>query len=129
MSPAQCEGKDFKCPFFCRKIIQLIHWLEKHVRGLLKPISLGSFICYPFCYGNTPQIDLPKKDNLVPFLDELLSRQQGSRLFINRILRLYEENVIFMIKPDQKRYWLRSIALRDADETFWVRDTEGREYC
>ncbi|MGB5684382.1 MAG: N-6 DNA methylase [Candidatus Electrothrix sp.] len=83
----------------------------------LKPIRLGSFICYPFCYGDAPQIELPDKEHVVPFLDELLHSRHSSRLFINRILRLYEQNVIFMVKPNQKRYWLRSIALRDADET------------
>jgi hypothetical protein len=83
----------------------------------LEPIPMGSFICYPFCYGDAPQIELPDKDKVVPYLDELLRRQHGSRLFINRILRIYEQNVIFMVKPNQKRYWLRSIALRDADET------------
>lgn len=83
----------------------------------LEPIPMGSFICYPFCYGDAPQLKLPDKSTIVPFLDELLRRQHGSRLFINRILRMYEQNVIFMVKPNQKRYWLRSIALRDADET------------
>lgn len=84
----------------------------------LEPILLGdSFVCYPFCYGHSPQIELPDKEKIVPFLDELLHRRHSSRLFINRIFRLYEQNVIFMIKPNQKRYWLRSIALRDADET------------
>lgn len=83
----------------------------------LEPIQLGALICYPFCFGDSPQITLPEQDKLVSYLDELLRRQHGSRLFINRILRLYEENVIFMIKPNQKRFWLRSIALRDADET------------
>ena len=83
----------------------------------LEPIAMGSFICYPLCYGDAPQIDLPDSDKVVPFLDELLRRKHGSRLFINRILRIYEQNVIFMVKPNQKRYWLRSIALRDADET------------
>jgi type I restriction-modification system DNA methylase subunit len=83
----------------------------------LEPIRLGSFICYPFCYGDAPKIEIPDKDKIIPFLDELLNHRQGSRLFINRILRLYEQNIIFMVKPDQKRYWLRSIALRDADET------------
>lgn len=83
----------------------------------LSPIPMGSFICYPFCFGDIPQLELPQEDTLVPYLEELLHHQPGSRLFINRILRLYEQNVIFMIKPNQKRYWLRSIALRDADET------------
>jgi type I restriction-modification system DNA methylase subunit len=84
----------------------------------LPPMRIGtSFICYPFCYGDAPQIDLPDESTVAPFLDELLHKQHSSRLFINRILRIYDQNVIFMIKPNQKRYWLRSIALRDADET------------
>lgn len=83
----------------------------------MQPLRFGSFVCYPICYGDAPQIDLPETDNVTPYLEQLLHRQHGSRLFVNRILRLYEENVIFMIKPDQKRYWLSSVALRDADET------------
>lgn len=83
----------------------------------LQPIVMGSFICYPFCYGDTPQIELPDKIKIVPFLENLLYKQHSSRLFVHRILRLYDHNVIFMVKPNQKRYWLRSIALRDADET------------
>ena len=84
----------------------------------LQPISIGSFICYPFCYGDAPQIDLPDESAVASFLDELLHKHHSSRLFVSRILRIYEQNIIFMIKPNQKRYWLRSIALRDADETF-----------
>lgn len=83
----------------------------------LVPIRFDSFICYPFCYGEAPQIDMPKANDVIPYLEQLLHRRLGSRLFLNRILRLYEQNVIFMIKPAQKRYWLRSIALRDADES------------
>jgi len=83
----------------------------------LQPISMGSFICYPFCYGDAPQIELPDETQIVSFLEELLHKQHSSRLFVHRILRLYDHNVVFMVKPNQKRYWLRSIALRDADET------------
>lgn len=84
----------------------------------LEPVRLDSFLCYPFCYGDAPEIQFPEDSKIVPFLEELLSRRQGSRLFVRRVLRLYERNVVFMVKPDQKRYWLRSIAMRDADETF-----------
>jgi type I restriction-modification system DNA methylase subunit len=83
----------------------------------LHPMRLGSFICFPFCYADAPTIELPEDKNAIPFLEQLLHRQLGSRLFVNRILRLYDQNCIFMIKPNQKRYWLRSIAFRDADET------------
>lgn len=98
--------------FYC----DILNPVYKQFRPL-EPISIGSFVCYPFCYGEEPQIELPELDRIIPFLNDLLRRRHGSRLFVNRILRLYEQNVIFMIKPNQKRYWLRSIALRDADET------------
>ena len=71
---------------------------------------MGSFICYPFCYGDAPQIELPDNNKIVTYLEELLHKQHSSRLFVHRILRLYDHNVIFMVKPNQKRYWLRSIA-------------------
>lgn len=83
----------------------------------LKPVALSSFVFYPFCFGDAPQFELPQKEEIIIFLQDLLHRQHSSRLFINRILRIYDKNVTFLIKPDQKRYWLRSIALRDADET------------
>jgi hypothetical protein len=33
-----------------------------------------------------------------------------------RILRIFDGPFVLLIKPDRLRYWLRSIALRDADE-------------
>lgn len=101
---------------FGKMYCNILNPVYKEFRAL-SPIPMGTFICYPFCYGDTPQIELPKEETVVPYLTELLRHQHGGRLFVNRILRLYEQNVIFMIKPNQKRYWLRSIALRDADET------------
>ena len=83
----------------------------------LQPLYFGPFIYYPFCYGDAPEIDLPDSDEVKNHLEQLLHRQIGARLFTNRVLRLYEQNVVIMVKPNQTRYWLRSIALRDADET------------
>jgi hypothetical protein len=37
---------------------------------------------------------------------------------ISKIIRTYSDDVIRIIKPKQLRYWLKSKALRDADETF-----------
>jgi hypothetical protein len=38
-------------------------------------------------------------------------------LEVTRIARIYDGNFIFLLKPDRMRFWLRSVALRDADET------------
>ena len=115
-SPILSKANDSDLRSFGEMYCNILNPVYKEFRPL-SPIPMGSFICYPFCFGDKPQLELPQEDTVVPYLEELLHHQPGSRLFVNRILRLYEQNVIFMIKPNQKRYWLRSIALRDADET------------
>lgn len=106
---------------YCRSL----NAVYKEFRSL-RPIFMGRskdawkekpFVCCPFCYGEKPEIDLPTDDQAESVLQELCHRQHGPRLFVNRIIRLYEQNVILMIKPNQKRFWLRSVAMRDADET------------
>ncbi|TAG57861.1 MAG: hypothetical protein EAZ27_02005 [Cytophagales bacterium] len=39
-------------------------------------------------------------------------------LQIKRIIRIYRENEIIFIKLNQIKYWLNTIAYRDADKTF-----------
>jgi len=33
------------------------------------------------------------------------------------VVRYYDANVILIVKPDRLRYWIRSTAIRDADDT------------
>lgn len=37
---------------------------------------------------------------------------------VNRIVRKYDKDRIVIVKPKQFRYWIKSIALRDADDTY-----------
>jgi hypothetical protein len=37
---------------------------------------------------------------------------------VKRIVRKYDNDRIVIVKPKQFRYWIKSIALRDADDTF-----------
>ena len=37
---------------------------------------------------------------------------------LQRIFKVYGKDRIILVKPKQLRYWIPSIALRDADETF-----------
>lgn len=43
---------------------------------------------------------------------------KDSGYIVRRIVRIYKENHIILIKPKQIRFWMQSIALRDADDTF-----------
>jgi hypothetical protein len=50
-------------------------------------------------------------------LDALLNFKDDSYV-VKRTARIYKENRIILIKPKQIRFWMQSIALRDADSTF-----------
>lgn len=91
------------------------------LRGIhpnLKPGEAQSFhglTCHSFYFGDRPDVDWPSnwKDKIY----ELVYVQRGSALRTVRVVRIYESNVIFILKPDRLRYWIRSVAIRDADET------------
>lgn len=85
----------------------------------LTPIVGNEFITYPFILGDEPEIEIPNNiSNIEDKLESLLDHQVSYNLWVKRIIRVYHKNVILLYKPNQKRYWLRSIAVRDADETF-----------
>lgn len=76
--------------------------------------SWPGIICQPFVFG-TGKVDWAGADDLRGRLDSLL-RQRNSTITVTRIARIYDEKFVFLLKPDRLRYWLRSIALRDADD-------------
>lgn len=78
--------------------------------------SWPGIICQPFVFGSG-EVDWSDADDLRNRLQRLLHEQKNSSLNITRMARIYDDRFIFLLKPDRLRYWLRSIALRDADET------------
>jgi hypothetical protein len=88
---------------------------KKNSLRALDPQIWPGIICQPFVFGNG-NVDWADADSLQGKLDNLLQEQKGSSLHVTRIARIYDGRFIFMLKPDRLRFWLRSIALRDADE-------------
>ncbi len=85
----------------------------------LTPIVGSEFIAYPFVLGDKLEVEIPTSiENIEEKLRTIINSKQGYNLWIKRIVKVYHKNVIFLYKPNQKRYWLPSIAVRDADETF-----------
>lgn len=82
-----------------------------------QPIETDNYICFPIYYDQKPELtDAPGK--LESHLNKLVYKEFQKHLRVVRVLRIYDKNVIFLVKPKQLRYWIRSIAVRDADETF-----------
>jgi len=82
----------------------------------LEPQTWPGVICQPFVFGKG-RVDWKGEEELKGKLDVLLHKQEGTALHVTRIARIYDGSFIFLLKPDRLRYWLRSVALRDADET------------
>jgi type I restriction-modification system DNA methylase subunit len=82
------------------------------------PIVTDNFVCFPIYYGEKPGLETGDLDQFERHLDRLVHKKFGRYLRITRIIRIYDNNVIYLVKPKQLRYWLRSVAVRDADETF-----------
>jgi hypothetical protein len=93
----------------------------------LKPIQGNEFIVYPFVLGQNPEIELPDSiEGMEISLKKLIDHRVGYNLWVRRILRFYQKNVILLYKPNQQRYWLKSVAIRDADETFMDLFNQGK---
>lgn len=79
-----------------------------------------SFICSVFGYGveNNIMSKLLKTEiEIENHIADLVYNKMGTSYRINRVVKIYDGDLIYLIKPKELRYWLQSIALRDADET------------
>lgn len=115
-SAAMKESGHTKLPDFTNVFTKQINTVYK--KNPLRPLESRSWsgvICQPFVFGKG-KVDWSDAGELKDKLDKLLHEQQGGSLQITRICRIYDGNFVFLLKPDRLRYWLRSVALRDADE-------------
>ena len=97
---------------------QILNSIYEHFKPLA-PVVGKEFVAYPFILGDKAEINIPSSIKDIELrLSNLINNRQGYNLWIKRIVKVYHKNVIFLYKPNQKRYWLPSIAVRDADETF-----------
>ena len=99
---------------FCESLNPIYQKDERKFKPLTT-IQTLSYICYPFAYGNDeflPEVSTKIKEG---DLSELMENQQES-VHYRRILRLYQKDLVFLVKPKTLRYWLKSVALRDASD-------------
>ena len=101
---------------YCESINTIYKQKGKELR--LKQVTEGnSFFACEFYYGSE-NIETQFRKNDVE-INNLLRERVGTNVAYNKILRLYaNKDTITLIKPNNLRYWLKSIALRDADDTF-----------
>ena len=84
----------------------------------LKKLFIGNdFFALEFCYNNE-SYETQIVENAELEIEEIIRNNISRNAIVNRVLKIYGENTITLIKPKNLRYWLKSIALRDADDVF-----------
>jgi len=107
------ELKEFG-QIFCDSLNAIYQQNGKNFKPLA-PIKTLSYTCYPFAYGDAgfnPEILAKIQEG---DLSDLIENEQES-VHYRRVLRLYQKDLVFLVKPNTLRYWLKSIALRDASD-------------
>jgi hypothetical protein len=87
--------------------------------------DLDNAWCMAFHKGSGPARDFGDPVLLREHLDALISVDKGRALRCWRVVRHFAGNDIYILKPKPRRYWLKSAAVRDADEMFaWAMQQE-----
>lgn len=89
------------------------------------PVRMEGGICYPFYFGDAPSEPIDAGQAGALKVANLLDVNVSPSLRSQRILRFFHGNMLLLLKPAQLRYWLRSIAVRDADEIFVELQQQG----
>ncbi|MCL2651416.1 MAG: N-6 DNA methylase [Candidatus Azobacteroides sp.] len=76
---------------------------------------IGTLFSYDERKNIIPQFITEKE---VTQIDGLINFDINDSLTATRIIQYYAPNKVLFVKPNQKRYWLASIAYRDADSVF-----------
>jgi hypothetical protein len=89
------------------------------------PVRMEGGICYPFYFGDAPSEPIDAGQAGALKVANLLKVNVSPGLRGQRILRFFHGNMLLLLKPAQLRYWLRSIAVRDADDIFVELQQQG----
>lgn len=108
---------------FCDAYIRQVGTIYRGLRAL-GPQRWPGAICQPFVFGDA-EVSLDGVKELERRVLRLLASTDGEALRVRRIARVFDGPFILLLKPDRLRYWLRSIALRDADETLAELHAQG----
>ncbi len=107
---------------FC-KVLNPVYRKENMAWQIGEIIETPTYFCYGFWYGlPLTSIKKSQKQDIDTSLKKLIEDNTHKSVKTTRILRGYFNqdgyDKLYLIKPKQRRFWLRSIAIWDADETF-----------
>ena len=105
---------------FC-KTLNSIYQKNSNQFQPYKILDTGNYFAIHFEYSD--EIITPIEEQIVDleqYIQEAIPQRDTNQqhVHIQKIMKVYGKDSIILVKPKQLRYWLPSIALRDADEVF-----------
>lgn len=116
------QANDIDLQLYSRCFCQMLGSVYRNLRSG-RSFRLSGLLCKAFHFGDRAELDWP--DDWTESLQKLVYVRHGDVLRTVRVVRFYESNVMLIIKPDRLRYWIRSAAIRDADETLFDLRKQG----
>jgi hypothetical protein len=115
---AQAAARPKDVSDYSKVFLQVMQSAYPDLRQTSGPIDLGTGWCVAFHKGKGKTTAFGNTTELREHLDALLAADIGKSLRCYRIVRHFHGNDLFIVKPKPRRYWLKSAAVRDADEVF-----------
>ncbi len=119
VQPIKEEDRETIMNNFSTWFLSVMNSVYKDIKTY-KTLFIDDFVCFIVYKGEKlPEIDIENLDNAEVYLNNLLIQKNISKTIqMTKIITIFDKNVTYLIKPNQLRYWLPSIAIRDADEIF-----------
>ncbi|MCX2483520.1 HsdM family class I SAM-dependent methyltransferase [Pedobacter sp. MR2016-24] len=54
-------------------------------------------------------------DKVLKNLNQMVYQQHSESIYFRKIVKYYDQDILFLIKPNEKRFWTQSVALEDSD--------------
>ncbi len=110
----KAQTRDFEN--YCGMFIRMLGTVYDNLKAS-GHVSISGFVCQPFYFGEHPDLSWLEGELQEGLRTLIYDEKASGNLRTIRVLRYYSDNVLLIIKPNQLRYWIRSTAIRDADET------------
>jgi hypothetical protein len=105
---------------FC-KVLNSVYQTKEKSFQLFKIVDAGKYYALHFEYSSEKIQETEEVTaDLEQYIEKIILsvRDRQKKTHFKRIMKFYGKDCIILVKPKQLRYWLPSIALRDADEVF-----------
>jgi hypothetical protein len=118
MKPANDSDISAFSEVFC-KTLNVMYKSNNKEFYLYKVIISNTFFILHFEYSKPGSPPIVEHEDLDNYINKVIPQNKESKegYRIKKIFKTYGNDRFIVVKPKTKKYWLRSIALRDADET------------